>query len=202
MTELVAALALGVASGMAPGPLHSLILSTALRRGPRPAVRLAFAPLISDAAPVLLSVGVARAIPDGFARGLAIIGGLLVVGLGLTSTRLAPAEGFEEVTVSPARDYLKGAFVNLLNPHPWIFWLGAGAPLLKVAFDRGVGPGAAWLGVFYCGLVGIKLVLAVVVGRGRDVLRGRWLHRSVIASAILLMGVGAWLVWSGIHGFG
>ncbi len=186
---------------MAPGPLHSLILTTALRRGARPGVRLAFAPLISDAVPVFVSIVLARAMPEGFARGLAIVGGVVVFGLGVRSARLREEDEFEEVAISPARDYLRGAFVNILNPHPWIFWLGAGAPLLKVAFDRSLGNGLAWLGVFYLGLIGAKVGFAVVIGRGRNVLRGPWLHRTVVASAILMMGVGVWLVWSGITGF-
>ena len=62
MTELLAALVLGVAAGMAPGPLHSVILTTALQRGARAARRLAFAPLISDTPPVLLSLLVAAAL--------------------------------------------------------------------------------------------------------------------------------------------
>ena len=28
---------------------------------------------------------------------------------------------------SGARDLLRGAMVNALSPHPWIFWLGVGA---------------------------------------------------------------------------
>ncbi len=201
MTELVAALALGLAGGMAPGPLHSLILTTALRRGPRPAVRLAFAPLISDAPPVLMSYFLSRAMSDGAARGLAIAGGAVVVGLGVSSMRVRSGEGVDEVDESAVRDYLKGAFVNFLNPHPWIFWLGAGAPLLRLAFDGGVANGLSWLGLFYVGLVGVKIVLAIIIGRGRAALRGQWLHRMVVASALLMMGVGGWLVWQGITGF-
>ena len=200
MTEVLAALALGVAGGLTPGPLQSIILSTALRRGARPAVRYAFAPLISDAPPVLLSVFAAATLPDAFLRAMAVVGGLFIIWLGLRAGRVPEGNEFELVEDSPTKDYLKGAFVNMLNPNPWLFWLGGGAPLLARAFDDGVGLGVAWLAVFYLGLVGVKVVLAIVVGRGRSALQGRWLHRTVVASAVLMVGIGAWLVWLGITG--
>lgn len=197
MTELAAALALGVAAGMAPGPLHSLILSTALRRGTRPAVRLAFAPLISDAPPVLAGYFLARAMPDGLARTLAVAGGLLVIVLGLTSLSARAREDSPEAGDSAVGDYLRGAFVNLLNPHPWLFWLGAGAPMLKFAFDRGTAHGLGWLVLFYGGLVGVKVAFAIMVGKGGKALTGPWPARASRASALLMIGVGGWLVWLG-----
>ncbi len=201
MTELLAALLLGLAGGMAPGPLHALILTTALQRGTRSAVRLAFAPLISDALPVLASYFLARAMSDSFARGLAVAGGIVVIVMGALSLRKrSEVEG--EVGGSATRDYLKGALVNILNPHPWIFWLGAGAPLLKLAFDRGAVAGLMWLALFYIGLVGVKVVFAMVVGRGRGALGDRWLLRSIRVSALLMVGVGGWLIWLGTTGFG
>ena len=200
MTELLASFALGVAGGLTPGPLHSVILSTALRRGVRPAVRYAFAPLISDAPPVLLSLLAAATLPGGVLRGMAVVGGVFVIWLAVRAGRVPVGGEFEEVEDAPAKDYLKGAFVNMVNPNPWIFWLGAGAPLLARAFDGGVGLGLAWLGVFYLGLVGVKVVFAVVVGRGRSALAGPWLHRTVVASAVLMGGIGVWLIWLGATG--
>lgn len=197
MTELAAAFALGVAAGMAPGPLHSLILSTALHRGARPAVRLALAPLISDAPPVLASLFLARTMPDGLARALAVAGGVLVIVLGLTSLSPPDREEIHGSQTSAVGDYLRGAFVNLLNPHPWLFWLGAGAPMLKLAFDGGTLNGLGWLGLFYGGLVGAKAAFAIGVGKGGRVLSGSWPARAARASALLMVGVGGWLVWLG-----
>jgi threonine/homoserine/homoserine lactone efflux protein len=200
VTELLASFALGVAAGLTPGPLHSVILSTALRRGARPAARYAFAPLISDTPPVLLSLFAAAALPDPVLRGMAIVGGLFIIWLGVRAGGMPEGREFEEVEDSAAKDYLKGAFLNMVNPNPWIFWLGAGAPLLSRAFDGGVGVGIAWLALFYLGLVGVKVVFAVVVGRGRSALAGRWLHRTVVASAVLMAGIGVWLIWLGVTG--
>lgn len=193
----MAAAALGLAAGISPGPLHSLILATALRKGVRPAMRVAVAPLLSDVAPVGLSLLVAVTMPAWVLRGLAVAGGLALVVMAIRSLP-APEESAGEE--SPGGDYLKGAAANLLNPNPWIFWLGAGAPLLSSAFGRGVGTGIAWLLVFYVGLVGVKLGLAIAVGRSRERLGPMAMRWSVVGSAVLLAGVGAWLFVGGIAG--
>lgn len=196
MSGLVAALALGIGAGLSPGPLHSLILTTALRRGPRAASRVAVAPLLSDLLPVGLSLVLAATMPDWAVRSLAVVGGAALVVMAAWSLR----EGEDDRSDAAGGDYLRGAVANLLNPNPWIFWLGAGAPLLSSAFDAGVGAGIGWLAVFYGGLVGVKLAFAVGVGSARTTLSPTWLRRTVMASALLMGGVGVWLVVAGITG--
>jgi len=187
--------------GLTPGPLHSLIVVTALKRGTRPALRLAVAPLLSDLPPVALSLLVAATMSEGVARALAIVGGLFLIVLGVKSM----GQGREESELPPEsdealKDYFRGAFVNLLNPNPWLFWLGVGAPLLRNSWGRGVGYGLLWLFVFYVGLVGVKIVFAIAIGRSRERLSKKWLDRSVVASSGLLFLVGAWLIWRGVSG--
>lgn len=193
---MLAALALGVAGGLSPGPLHSLILSTALERGPRAASRVAVAPLLSDLLPVGASLLLAATMPEGFTRALAVVGGVALVGMAAWSLRPAPTRP----APAPTADYLRGAATNLLNPNPWIFWLGAGAPLLSAAFDDGLLAGVGWLVVFYAGLVGVKLAFAIGVGLAGAMLSERWLRRTVVASALLMAGVGVWLVAAGVTG--
>ena len=187
--------------GLTPGPLHSLIVATALKRGTRPALRLAVAPLLSDLPPVALSLLVAATMSDGVARGLAIVGGLFLIVLGVRSK----GEAEEESVLPPEsdqafKDYFRGAFVNLLNPNPWLFWLGVGAPLLRNSWGRGVGYGLLWLTVFYIGLVGVKIAFAIAIGSSRERLPEKWLDRSVLASTGLLLLVGGWLIWRGVSG--
>lgn len=193
---MLAALALGVAGGLSPGPLHSLILATALERGPRAASRVAVAPLLSDLLPVAASLLLAATMPSWFARVLAIAGGLALMGMAAWSLRPAPSRP----APAPTADYLRGAATNLLNPNPWIFWLGAGAPLLAAAFEVGPLAGVGWLVVFYTGLIGVKLAFAVGVGLAGAMLSDRWMRRTVVASALLMAGVGAWLVVAGVTG--
>jgi threonine/homoserine/homoserine lactone efflux protein len=157
---------------------------------------VAVAPLLSDLLPVAASLVLAATMPDWFSRALAVVGGLALVAMAGWSLRPGPARP----APAPAADYLRGAATNLLNPNPWIFWLGAGAPLLSAAFDDGVAAGVGWLVVFYAGLVGVKLAFAVGIGVAGAMLSDRWLRRTVVASAVLMAGVGIWLVVAGITG--
>ena len=191
---MLAALALGVAGGLSPGPLHSLILTTALRDGPRAGARVAVAPLLSDLAPVTASLLLAAIVPAGLTRWLSIVGGLVLIAMAAWTMRAKPVA----TTPRPGADYLRGALTNVLNPNPWIFWLGAGAPLLAAAFEEGTWVGVGWLAVFYAGLVGVKLAYALGVGMAREALSEVWLRRSVVAAAALMAGVGLWLVVTGI----
>jgi threonine/homoserine/homoserine lactone efflux protein len=186
--------------GLTPGPLHSLIVATALKRGTRPALRLAVAPLLSDLPAVALSLLVAATMSDGVARALAIVGGLFLIALGVKSMGDAEESTLPPESDQALKDYFRGAFVNVLNPNPWLFWLGVGAPLLRNSWGRGVGYGFLWLLVFYVGLVGVKIVFAIAIGASRGRLTKKWLDRSVVASTGLLLLVGAWLIWKGVSG--
>jgi threonine/homoserine/homoserine lactone efflux protein len=191
---VLAALLLGVAGGLSPGPLHSLILTTALRDGPRAGARVAVAPLLSDLAPVAASLVLAATLPDDLTRWLSVVGGLVLIGMAAWTLRGRPAAA----VARPGADYLRGALTNVLNPNPWIFWLGAGAPLLAAAFEESAWVGVGWLAVFYTGLVGVKLAYALGVGMAREALSEVWLRRSVVVAAVLMAGVGLWLVLTGI----
>ena len=61
---------------------------------------------------------------------------------------------------------LKGAIVNLLNPHPWIFWIGVGAPTLVTAWRDSPPRAIAFLAGFYTLIVGTKIVIAGIVAAG------------------------------------
>jgi len=200
LETLVTALLLGIAAGLSPGPLHSLILNVALARGARAALRYAVAPLLSDLVPVLLSLLLAHSMPAWAARVLSVVGGGFVVYLGVAAFRNRRPDLDGNAPVSAAADYVRGALANMLNPHPWIFWLGAGAPLLRSASARGGEYAAGWLLLFYLGLVGTKCALALALGAGRRLLSDRWLARLVVVSAGLLVLLGGWLVWQGATG--
>ena len=82
----------------------------------------------------------------------------------------------------------KGIVTNVLNPHPWLFWLTIGAATLASAIEASWLEAAAFLGVFYLMLVGSKMVLAVVVGRSREFLGGRP-YRLIMRSLGVMLAV-------------
>jgi len=194
VTELLLGLGLGLGAGISPGPLQTLVVTTTLRRGFAAGVRVAIAPLITDTPIVGLSVVAVSSVPEGWVRGIAIAGGLALVAMGSLEILHARRHATQQATaIGAGRDVLKGAIVNLLNPHPWIYWVGVGAPILVTAWRDAPVRAFAYLIGFYVTIIGAKIVIAAVVGAGRHRLSAEWRYRLLIAGGSLLAGFGVLL---------
>ena len=165
---LLQATLLGLAAGLAPGPLLALVMAESLRGGAGSGVRVAVAPLLTDAPIVALSWGLGGSLnPESPWLAVLSLGGALMVGhLAVGQLRASlPAPGAAAVS----RSLRRGMAVNLLSPHPWLFWITIGGPLLAAASSESVLPALVFLFAFYLLLVGTKVGLAVLTahwGRG------------------------------------
>ena len=202
MDPLLLALSVGFVSGISPGPLMTLVLTSTLERGFRAGLLTALAPLLTDAPIIVLSLLVLRELPATFLSAITIAGGAFIVWLGIQTIRTsgepaADADG----SAAGARDLLRGALVNLLNPHPWLFWATVGAPLL---IETWTGPGpletAAFLLIFFGLLVGCKVAIAWATARGSRLLASRWYRLLLVGCGLLLVGLGLALIWQGAMG--
>lgn len=197
MTELLLGVSLGWAAGISPGPLATLVLTTSLSRGFAAGARVAVAPLLTDAPVIAVSLLVASSLPAAVLTALQVAGGLYLVWLGLVTVREARQPPAGEVPlVTAAADIRRGVLTNLLSPHPWLFWVAVGGPLLVGAWERTPWAAAAFLGGFFGLLVGSKLVLAAVAAHGRRFVSESWYRRSVVVGGILIAAMGVWLVIS------
>ena len=193
---MIEALAVGVgfglSGGLAPGPLHTLIMTTSLQRGFAAGSRIAVAPLLTDAPIVALTVLLVGSMPDGAVRILGVSGGLFLIYLGVQTIR--EAGDSELIPVDSARqDYRRGVVANLLSPHPWLFWIGVGAPTLIGFWREGAPRAAVFLLGFYALLVGGKVALAFVVARGARYLGPVAYHRLILGGGLLLIGLGLFI---------
>jgi threonine/homoserine/homoserine lactone efflux protein len=201
VTEIATGLALGFGAGISPGPLLTLVLTSTLERGFGAGLRVALAPLMTDAPIVALSVGAVSSVGEPVLRGLALTGGIIVVGLGVhTVAGSARSVSSPQQAVAGPGYVWRGILVNLASPHPWIFWLSAGAPLLVAAWRRAPLLGVAFLAAFYGLLVGSKIAIAWGVARGRERLSPRRRRRLLIAGGIALVVGGGALVWQAAAG--
>jgi threonine/homoserine/homoserine lactone efflux protein len=194
--ELLLGIALGLGAGISPGPLLGLVLTSALKRGFGAGVRVALAPLLTDAPIVLLSVFVLESLPAPAVRALGVAGGAYVIYLGAEALRGArTAELSAARNTSSRRDILRGALVNALSPHPWLFWNSVGGPLLVNAWGDAPVRGVTFLVGFYGLLVGTKIVVARAAGGGRQRMSERWYQRALVAAGVLLSVAGVLLIW-------
>jgi threonine/homoserine/homoserine lactone efflux protein len=189
LESLGAGVLFGLSAGLAPGPLFALVITQTLRFGAGQGIRVALAPLLTDlpivAASVLLvgSAGVLGWLPAV----ISLAGAMFVASLALDTWRAQPVA--EAAEPEAPRSWTRGVTVNLLSPHPYLFWLLVGAPTL-VAATASDGPagGVAFVIGFYACLVGSKVALAVLTARAGRLVAGRgW--RLVMRTLALLLAV-------------
>lgn len=178
---------LGLSAGFAPGPLLTLVISETLRHGTRSGLKVALAPVITDLPIIALTMLLLRELA-GFKLVMAAIsglGGLVVLYLGIRAFR---TRGLEIIPAAPkVNPLLKGIAVNLLSPHPYLFWLSVGGPLTMKAREHGLGAATGFVLSFYVLLVGSKLLLAGLVGGSRAFLRGRVYLLTIRGLGLLLI---------------
>ena len=195
-------LSLGLGAGLSPGPLLALVVRSTVQGGLGAGVRVACSPLVTDAPIITFAVLLASSLPDEALGVLGIVGGAFVVSLGIEALRddPQPAEAAAGGGGAPQRDLLRGALTNVLSPHPWVFWITVGAPILG---DNGVAGSALFLVAFFAVLIGSKVAVAVALHAGRDrLLQGSGYRLVLRASALLLLVTGALLVAEGIRSLG
>lgn len=199
MDALIFGLSIGFVSGISPGPLMTLVLTSTLERGFKAGVLTAIAPLLTDAPIILLSFLVLRQVPESFLTLVTLAGGLFIIWLGFLTIRSArQAQGIEEAEEAGGRDLWRGALVNFLNPHPWLFWMTVGVPFLIKSWNEAVWQAVVFVAGLYGLLVGSKIVVAWATARGRRFLNSLWYRRLLVGCGALLVGLGGVLVWQAL----
>lgn len=163
---------LGLSAGFAPGPLFTLVLSETLRAGIKPGLQIAITPLVADLPLIFLSLYLFNHFSElqsqlGY---ISLLGGTFILSTAISNMHF---QGEQHTSrQGSTHPFTKGLFVNLLNPHPYLFWFTVGAPtLFKASTISTVAP---WLfiGSFYALLVGSKMLLALIAARSRSFLKG------------------------------
>ena len=188
VASLASGALLGLSCGLAPGPLLALVLTQTLRHGAREGCKIALSPLVTDApiivAALLLATKLAELRP--LLGIVSIAGGAFV--LYLAWDNFSPANLDTEALPEQSRSWAIGILTNLLNPHPWLFWLTAGAAILTKAITKSWFAAGAFLCGFYLLLVGSKVMLALLAARSRNLLEGRP-YRIVMRVLSVLLGL-------------
>jgi threonine/homoserine/homoserine lactone efflux protein len=191
--ELIVGATLGLGAGVAPGPLLALLLTSTLKGGLRAGYRVAISPVLSDNPVVLMSLTVLAALPDKAAAVMALAGAGYVTLLGVTTIR--EAETAELSTSTDTAPALRSALlVNLFNPHSWLFWMSAGAPLLLSAWNANPAFGLMFLAGSYLLFLGTKLAIALLIARARGHVNQTWYRRLLVTTGILLLAAASLIV--------
>ncbi|MBW2485856.1 MAG: LysE family transporter [Deltaproteobacteria bacterium] len=185
---------LGLAAGFAPGPLLVLVISETLRHGIGAGLKASIAPLITDVPIIMVSLLLLNRLAQykPILGCISILGGLFLLYLGYESIK---TKGVElDLSSYKKSSFKKGVITNALNPHPYIFYMTVGAPIIFKSINQHILYTISFVGSFLLLLVGSKVVLALVAERSRSFLKGRlyiWVMRVlgvllIIFSIVLL----------------
>lgn len=195
---LISGMVLGLSAGLSPGPMLTLVVSQTLRYGIREGVKVALAPLLTDI-PIVMACVLFLYLFADMARALGVIsifGGLYLFYLGLKSLWFKDADLQEDVDPKSLK---KGLMINFLNPAPYLFWTSIGGPLVLKASSTSFVSAAAFIFPFYVLLVGSKIVVAIVSGRSRNLLKSRHYRMILRILGLVLIGFGVLFLRDGIN---
>ncbi len=187
-TALLAGLLFGLSAGLAPGPLLVLTVTQTLSHGALEGVKVALAPLLTDAPIIALALLGLQALTvlDGVLGVIGLVGGIYVLYLSLETWRAsAPVHAGEG---GPPASLRRGILANALSPHPYLFWTVVGGPLVLQSAHTHWGTAAAFIITFYFCLVGAKMLIALGVARFRNLISGKAYRIVMAALALLLAG--------------
>lgn len=195
MAFLFLGLSLGLSAGLAPGPLLALVIQRSVQGGLASGLRVAVAPFLTDLPIVILSLLLVGRLPEVGLDVLLAVGGLFVIWLGIDAFRHAGDAIDMTASTSARQDFLHGALINFLNPHPYLFWVAVGAPTVVRAWRTEPWMAVAFIVAFYALLVGSKMALAFVFSRARALPQRQytWVIRF---SSFLLFVAGALMLFA------
>ncbi len=174
-----AAVILGLSAGFSPGPLLALVISQALRFGTREGIKVAIAPLVTDAPIIAMSVFLVSWFTHlYYVLGLiSIAGGIFVIYLAWETFSARYPSG--DMAQDRARSIGRGIAVNALSPHPYIFWITVGAPMILRAYGEKPENAFFFIFSFLVCLIGAKVLVAYLVGRTKRIFTGT-VYRAIM----------------------
>ncbi len=169
-TYLISGLVLGFSAGISPGPLLTLVIAQTLRHNFKEGFKVAIAPILTDIPIILVSIFVLSTLANvEILLGIvSLIGACFVLYLAYETFFQKPVK--IDLSTKPPRSYFKGITTNLLSPHPYLFWITVGGPIIAEGYEDHLINPAFFIVSFFLMIVGSKLFLAAAVNQSRNFL--------------------------------
>jgi threonine/homoserine/homoserine lactone efflux protein len=187
-----------LAAAVQPGPFQTYLICSTLTHGLRRTLPAVLAPLLSDIPIVSLVLLVLTQVPPAALNLLRLAGGLFL--MYLASGAFAAYRRYESPRAGPpahaTRTVLEAAFVNLLNPNPYLSWSLILGPLLLQAWQAAPAHGIALLVSFYVTMIASTAVILLPFAGARTL--GPRVGRTMLGvSAAALAAFGVYQIWAG-----
>jgi len=184
---LLYGIVLGLAQGLTPGPLITLIFSETLKYGKKEGLKIAISPLITDSLIVSLSL----LILSNLASYTVVIGIISLFGacyliyLGIENLRIK----IDKFTLEPVKKgaLKRGIIANFLSPHPYLFWLSIGGPTILESTHVGISATVLFIAGIYMTLIGSKIAVTLIIDKSKTVLKSKYYIYAIQALGIVLI---------------
>lgn len=182
---LLSGIVLGFAAGISPGPLLAMTISQTLQHGFGEGIKVAVSPLITDGLIVCFIMLLLLRLnnTDNVLALISFSGAFYLIYLGVSS--LGTKGNSPDIIPENTDSLKKGITANFLSPHPYIFWMTVGGPLLFRALDAGILACMLFIAGFYSFLVGSKIVISFLTGRSRHFFTGNYYRNTIRLTGIV-----------------
>ena len=195
---LISGVLFGAVAGISPGPLLTLVISETLKHSKREGVIVASAPIVTDMPIVCISVFILEKLLN-FALILGIISLLGAVFIAYLAFESITIKGIElNLKKVKAQSLKRGIITNLLSPHPYLFWITIGAPLVLKGYRTNVLSALFFLLGFYLFLVGSKIVIALIFDKYKSFLKSNAYVYIVRTLGLILLVFSAIFIKDGL----
>lgn len=173
---------MGLSAGFAPGPLLMLVLSETLRHGVGSGIKVAMSPIITDLPIILATLYLLSHLAElqPILGSISLVGGCFLAWMGYENIKRPVPQA--NAAAPPINSLGKGVLTNMLSPHPYLFWLTVGAPIISRANNQSLAMALSFLVGFYGCLLGSKIGLAVLAGQSQNLLSStayQWVIRCL-----------------------
>ena len=193
---------LAFAAAMQPGPLQAYLLTRATSIGWRRTLPASFSPILSDGPIALLALLVLGRLSPNMQSILRFAGGFLLLYLAWVTFKQNKNRSNDSLTQSNKmpKTILEAAFVNLLNPNPYLGWALILGPTVMAAWQEAPGAGVAFVVAFYVTMVSMLALLILLFGSARF-LSPKLQRYLMLISVIILAGLGVYQLVVGVQVF-
>ncbi len=190
---------LGFTAGISPGPLMAMTISETLQHGSRAGVKVAISPLLTDILIVscILLFLLRFESHDLVIALISFSGAFYLMYLGASSLKTSYID--IDITKERENSFKRGILANFLSPHPYLFWITIGGPILFQALDVDIWSTVLFVAGFYSLLVGSKIMIAIVVGRSRSFLKSNHYLNTIRALGLIYLAFAFFFIKQGVE---
>lgn len=188
----------GLSSGISPGPLLTLVITQTLKHNKKEGIKISFVPMIADIPIILIIFMIFQhsAKINLFLSLISFAGALFLFYLAYETFKT------KRLTINPQNhkpaSFYKGILTNLLNPHPYLFWIAVGVPVALKAYHAGWKNLMIYFLSFYILLVGSKIGIALLIEKSKKFISSRIYFWIMKILGITLLIFALFFVYEGI----